>query len=78
MGEIHLAGYDDRGATVIDDHGSRVRAPVWQVFAHAVRRLGPRPTLIEWDHALPAWEVLLDEADRAEAVIAAQTALLSA
>lgn len=78
VGEVHLAGYDDRGDTVIDDHGSRVRAPVWQVFAHAVRRLGPRPTLIEWDHALPAWEVLLDEADRAEAVIAAQTALLSA
>lgn len=69
VGEIHLAGYDDRGPLVIDDHGSRVRAPVWQVFRHAVQRLGPRPTLIEWDTALPALDVLLDEAARAEQVL---------
>jgi uncharacterized protein len=69
VGEIHLAGYQDCGDIVIDDHGSRVHAPVWQVFAHAVQRLGPRPTLIEWDTALPALQVLLQEADQAEAVI---------
>lgn len=66
VGEIHLAGYDDSGALVIDDHGSRVRAPVWQVFRHAVQRLGPRPSLIEWDTALPPLDVLLDEATLAE------------
>ena len=69
VGEIHLAGYDDRGALVIDDHGSRVRAPVWQVFEHAIRRIGPRPTLIEWDTALPPLHVLLDEAARADRVM---------
>jgi len=69
VGEIHLAGYDDSGPLVIDDHGSRVRAPVWQVFRHAVQRLGPRPTLIEWDTALPALDVLLDEAALAEQVL---------
>ena len=68
VGEIHLAGYDDSGELVIDDHGSRVHAPVWQVFRHAVRRLGPRPTLIEWDTGLPALSVLLEEAARADAV----------
>ncbi len=72
VGEIHLAGYDDRSDLVIDDHGSQVPAPVWQVFAHALRRLGPRPTLIEWDHALPSWPALLDQADQAEALIQAQ------
>jgi hypothetical protein len=56
---------------VIDDHGSRVHAPVWQVYAHAVRRLGPRPTLIEWDTDLPeAWSVLLAEAAKAERIAA--------
>jgi uncharacterized protein (UPF0276 family) len=70
VGEIHLAGYDDSGVLVIDDHGSRVHAPVWQVFRHAVARLGPRPTLIEWDTDVPALEVLLDEAAKAEAVMA--------
>jgi len=69
VGEIHLAGYKDCGDIVIDDHGSRVHPPVWQVFRHAVRRLGPRPTLIEWDTDLPALEVLLDEAAQAEAVL---------
>jgi uncharacterized protein (UPF0276 family) len=66
VGELHLAGYDDSGDLVIDDHGSRVHAPVWQVFRHAVQRLGPRPTLIEWDTALPDLAVLLDEAALAE------------
>jgi uncharacterized protein (UPF0276 family) len=70
VGEIHLAGYDASGDIVIDDHGSRVHAPVWAVYRHAVARLGPRPTLVEWDTGLPAPEVLLDEAARAAAVMA--------
>ncbi len=71
VGEIHLAGHDASGDLVIDDHGSAVNALVWRVFAHAVRRLGPRPTLVEWDLNLPPWPVLLDEAVHAEAVIEA-------
>ncbi len=70
VGEIHLAGYDDSGTIVIDDHGSRVHAPVWKVYQHAVQRLGARPTLIEWDTALPELAVLLEEAARAEALLA--------
>ena len=71
VGEIHLAGYHDSGDIVIDDHGSRVRAPVWQVYRHALRRLGPRPTLLEWDTDLPALSVLLDEAALAADCLAA-------
>ena len=70
VGEIHLAGYSDLGSIVIDDHGSRVHDPVWQVYRHAIRRLGPKPTLIEWDTDVPALAVLLDEAALAEAAIA--------
>jgi uncharacterized protein (UPF0276 family) len=66
VGEIHLAGYHDAGDIVIDDHGSRVRPGVWQVYRHALRQLGARPTLIEWDTELPAFEVLLGEAALAE------------
>ena len=72
VGQIHLAGHDDSGDLVIDDHGSRVPDAVWQVFAHAVRRLGPQPALVEWDHALPLWPVLLAEAAQADAVSVAQ------
>ncbi|MFM2346488.1 MAG: hypothetical protein RL654_1241 [Pseudomonadota bacterium] len=70
VGEIHLAGYtvaDD--GLVIDDHGSRVHAPVWPVYAHALARLGAVPTLVEWDTDVPALDVLLDEAARADVVM---------
>jgi len=70
VGEIHLAGYNDEGALVIDDHGSTVHPPVWQVYRHAIDRLGPYPTLIEWDTNLPSLDVLLGEARRAQEVCA--------
>jgi uncharacterized protein (UPF0276 family) len=72
VGEIHLAGHADLGDIVIDDHGSRVCPAVWQVFRHAVKRLGPVPTLIEWDTDVPALDILLDEAALAQAVIDAE------
>ena len=65
MGEIHLAGYTDAGDMVIDAHASRVAPPVWQVYRHALARLGPRPSLVEWDSELPPLAVLLGEADEA-------------
>jgi uncharacterized protein (UPF0276 family) len=71
--EYHLAGHavnDVEGGTVlIDDHGSRVGDPVWQLFAQCVERFGPRPTVIEWDTDIPALPVLLDEARRASALL---------
>jgi uncharacterized protein (UPF0276 family) len=68
IGEIHLAGYHaaEDVDILIDDHGSRVAQPVWELHAAALRRFGPVPTLIEWDADLPALEVLLDEAHHAE------------
>jgi len=70
IGELHVAGYDASGDLVIDDHGSRVRDEVWALHAHALRRFGAPPTLVEWDTALPALDVLLDEAARANATLA--------
>ena len=71
VGEIHLAGYDDTGTLVIDDHGSCVHAPVWQVYAHALQRLGAQPTLVEWDTDVPALDVLCGEAAKAERLLGA-------
>jgi len=71
VAEIHLAGFDARGPVVIDDHGSRVHEPVWQVFRHALTRLGARPTLIEWDTDIPALDVLLTEAQHAHTLMQA-------
>ncbi|TGQ53506.1 DUF692 domain-containing protein [Mesorhizobium sp. M1C.F.Ca.ET.193.01.1.1] len=66
IGEIHLAGHATNrvGAdtVLIDDHGSRVPPVVWTLYRHAIERLGPRPTLIEWDTDVPILDVLLGEA----------------
>lgn len=66
IGEIHLAGHatNQIGAdtVLIDDHGSRVPPVVWTLYQHAIGRLGPRPTLIEWDTDVPVLDVLLGEA----------------
>jgi uncharacterized protein (UPF0276 family) len=71
VGEIHLAGFSRTGdGLAIDDHGSRVHEPVWRAYAHAIQRLGPKPTLVEWDTALPAFDVLLGEAREADRVAA--------
>jgi len=71
VAEIHLAGHcyqnDVHGEIVIDDHSDRVCPEVWQLYRHALQRLGPVPTLIEWDTAIPELDVLLDEAARARA-----------
>ena len=70
VGEIHLAGHsmnDVDGRTIlIDDHGSRVPEPVWQLYARTLERGGPRPTLVEWDTNLPDLTVLLEEASTAQ------------
>jgi len=71
VGEIHLAGHAVLPDIVIDDHGCRVSPPVWTAYAHAVRRLGTVPTLIEWDTDVPALDVLLDEATQAARIQAA-------
>lgn len=69
VGEIHLAGFSrSSDGLAIDDHGSRVHEPVWRAYAHAIRRLGPTPTLVEWDTALPTFDVLLGEAREADRV----------
>ena len=65
--EIHLAGHLVTADGLIDHHGNRVAAPVWQLYEAALERFGGVPTLIEWDTDLPELGVLLDEAAKAAA-----------
>lgn len=68
VGEMHLAGYSDEGGFLIDTHDHPVSGPVWDLYAAAIRRFGPVPTLIEWDDKIPPFERLEQEAARAEEV----------
>jgi len=65
IGQIHLAGHDVVDDCLVDTHGAIVCDPVWSLYADAVRRFGPKPTLIEWDTDLPALDVLLQQAAQA-------------
>ena len=72
IGEIHLAGHAqnrlrDGRILRIDHHGARVAPEVWALYAVALDRFGPVPTLIEWDTDIPAFDVLQDEAAQAQA-----------
>lgn len=74
--EIHLAGHEiEEGGLLVDTHGAAVSEPVWALYAEAVERLGPRPTLVEWDTAIPPLEVLLAQARRAQQVMDGATEL---
>ena len=79
VGEIHLAGHKTEsgpaGTILIDDHGGPVADDVWDLYRLALKRLGPVPTLVEWDTDVPSLGTLLAEADKAKALL--QQVLLS-
>jgi len=70
VSEIHLAGHTvkplERGEILIDTHSAPVCDAVWELYEFAIERLGAVPTLIEWDAEIPALEVLVAEAARAD------------
>lgn len=74
VGEIHLAGFaEDRDGAgdrlLIDTHGAPVAGAVWDLYRRTLRHLGPRPTLIERDQAIPPLAVLVAEAQRARSAL---------
>lgn len=80
--EIHLAGHsvdpELGGSLLIDSHDQPVAEPVWALYAHAVRRMGSRPTLIERDGNIPPFRKLMEERNRAVSIIAAKAELENA
>ena len=75
VGEVHLAGcHRDTDSVgdplLIDSHGSAVDPAVWALYAWTLARIGPQPTLIEWDNAVPAFDRLAAEAQHAAGLLA--------
>ncbi|HMV69326.1 MAG TPA: DUF692 domain-containing protein [Myxococcota bacterium] len=67
--EVHLAGHEARPDGLRHDtHDRAVDDEVWALYAEAWRRGGPFPTLVEWDDAIPALDVVVAEARRARAI----------
>jgi uncharacterized protein (UPF0276 family) len=68
--QIHLAGHSEQGGILIDTHDTAVPQPVWDLYRHAVKRLGPVPTMIERDGNIPALAQLVGELQLARTVAA--------
>lgn len=64
--EYHLAGFSVRDGCLVDTHDHPVHAEVWALYESALRHIGPRPTLIEWDRDIPALQLLMGEAAKAQ------------
>ena len=75
VGEIHLAGNavlgDPEAPLLVDTHDRPVPPDVWDLYHRLIARLGPLPTLIEWDSDVPAWPILEAEVARAHSVLRA-------
>ena len=63
---------------LIDTHDTHVCLEVWDLYGASLVHLGPRPTLIEWDAALPSLDVLVEEARMAEMHLERQRAGIAA
>lgn len=73
--QVHLAGHSQGSAMMIDTHDSPVPPAVWDLYAHALPRLGPVATMIERDDAIPPLHELLAELDHARAISTAARSL---
>jgi uncharacterized protein (UPF0276 family) len=71
VAEIHVAGHHvaDLGDAMllIDDHGSKVSDAVWDLYREAMIRFPHARTLVEWDSRIPPLDILLHEAEKADA-----------
>jgi uncharacterized protein (UPF0276 family) len=76
VGEIHLAGFAEQvdgnnDRLLIDSHGSPVAQAVWDLYAFTLGLTGPVATLLERDNDIPAWPILLAEANLANELLSA-------
>lgn len=69
VSQYHLAGYEDMDNHLIDSHSRPVADEVWDLFSYTTKKIGPMPTLIEWDSNLPTWDDLWSEAKNAQKIL---------
>lgn len=70
---LHLSGF--KTAQLPDEHclvaskDQAILPPMWSLFSEAIKILGAKPTIIEWNEALPPLETLVHEAEHAETLM---------
>lgn len=66
VAQIHIAGHSRYEKYILDTHDHPVVEPVWQLYARAIERCGPTPTLLEWDDRIPSFNEVHGEAMKAQ------------
>lgn len=61
--------FEDCGDFLLDAHNQKVSAPVWDLYKELQQMKPGIATQIEWDNQIPALEVLMDEADKAQRIM---------
>jgi uncharacterized protein (UPF0276 family) len=72
VAQIHIAGHSRYRKYMLDTHDHPVINPVWELYARAVARCGPTPTLLEWDAHIPSFDEVHHEALKANQFIQAR------
>ncbi len=63
--QIHLAGHTHKGTHILDTHSDHVVDEVWEIYRRVCSRMGDISTLLEWDEAIPSFDVVHAEARKA-------------
>ena len=66
VAQIHIAGHSKFRKYILDTHDHAVIEPVWKLYEHAIRRIGPTATVLEWDDRIPSFDEVHAEALKAE------------
>jgi hypothetical protein len=66
VAQIHIAGHSRYEKYILDTHDHPVIDPVWKLYARAIERCGPTPTLLEWDDRIPSFNEVHSEAMKAQ------------
>jgi hypothetical protein len=72
--QLHLAGHSVQDGILIDTHDAPVCDAVWDLYAHTLRCIGFKPTMIERDDHIPPLAELLAELEIARGIAAAVAA----
>jgi len=76
--QVHVTGGHWHGGVLVDSHSSATPDDVWSLLGWTAARAPVRAVLVERDERFPPVEELLDELDRARAILAAAEAVRGA
>ena len=75
IGQIHIAGHSQYEKYTLDTHDHAPIAPVWALYAEAIRLGGHTATLLEWDDRIPSFDEVRNEALKANQFLHEHTAV---